>query len=138
MSLIIKSFITICLALSIKIGHAQSWLLASNANNGAQIYINANPVYLPHTIMLWVRTTGETVTNTENSDQPVNPNSNTMCLVEFDCMNLQYKVHSIFYLDSNGKVTDHLDLNANQTPWIAVIQDSAYEKVLKKVCEDFN
>jgi len=132
------SLITVFLVLLFKFGDAQSWIYVTNAADDSKIYISSNPVYLAYTIKVWVRTTEGNIINDEDGVQVKIREGNTICLIEFDCRNQQYRIHTLVYLDANGKVQDSFDLRGYQSTWLKVLPDSVYEKVLKKVCEFFS
>ena len=132
-----KLFVTIFFTLLMKFGDAQSWIYVTSAADDAKIYINSNPVYLNSTLKVWVKTTEGKVMNDKDGVQVI-PSGNMMSLIEFDCINMKYRIHTIADLDSDGNMVDKIELNGYQSPWYAIIPNSVYEKVLKKICELFS
>ncbi len=130
----IKTFITIFLVLLIKFGDAQSWIYVTSNEEDAKIYIRSNPVYLTHTIKVWVKSTEGKIRNDKNGVQVI-PHGSTLSLVEFDCINQKYRIYALADLDSIGNVVDSIDVNGYQTFWYPIVPDSVYENILKKVCE---
>jgi hypothetical protein len=129
-----KSFITVLLVLLMKYGDAQSWIFVTSTVDSAKIYIRVNPAYLPQGIKVWVKTTEGKIRSDENGAQVI-PSGATISLIEFDCFNLKYRIHSMGDLDSNGNIVNNLELDGYQSTWYAIIPNSAYEKVLIKACE---
>ena len=118
-----------------KFGDAQSWIYVTSSSDESKIYINSNPVYLNYTIKVWVKTTEGKIMNDKKGVQVITSGN---IMIEFDCINQKYRIHSIADLDSDGNIVDKIELNGYQSPWYAIIPDSVYEKVLKKICELFS
>lgn len=133
----IKSFIIIFLTLLIKIGVAQSWIYVTNTADDAKIYISEESHYRPTSIKIWVKKTEGKIINDKNGVEVI-PDGATISLVEFDCLNQQFRIHSVGDLDSNGNIVDQIELSGYKNPWFPVIPDSVFEKVLKKACDSSN
>ena len=117
-----------------KYGDAQSWIYVTSTVDSAKIYIHVNPTYLPHSIKVWVKTTEGKIRSDKNGAQVI-PSGATMSLIEFNCFNQSYRIHSLGDLDSNGNIINNIELDGYKSDWYAIIPNSAYEKVLMKVCE---
>lgn len=129
-----KIFITVFLALLLKIGDAQTWIYVTNTTDDAKIYFCINPEYTPTTLKVWIKKTEGKVTYDKNGIQVI-PVGATISYVEFDCLNQKFRIHSVGNLDSDGNVIDNMELGGYKNPWFSVIPDSVYEKVIRRACE---